>query len=53
MIPINFEINLSKVKVTEIVDMLVYRPNLVRMISRNITDIVSSNLTQTFVLECR
>ena len=53
MIPIDFEINLSKVKVSEIVDMLVCKPKIVRMINRQRIDRVSSNLTQTFFLECR
>ena len=33
MIPIDFEINLSKVKVTEIVDMLVYIENTYTVLS--------------------
>ena len=52
MIPIDLVIKLSKVKVTETVDMLVYRPTLVWMINRHGIDKVSSNLTQTFVFEC-
>ena len=53
MILIDFEINLSKVKVTETINMLVCRSNLVWMITRHEIDIGSSNLAQTFVLECR
>ena len=52
MIPIDFEINLSKVKVTETVSMLVYRQNLVCMITRHgLTQVCQ--IWQTCVLECR
>ena len=48
MIPIDFEINLSKVKVTETINMLVYRLNLVLMITRHGIDKGSSNLAQSY-----
>ena len=39
MIPIDFEVNWSKVKVTVTVNILIYRPNLVWMITRRRIDL--------------
>ena len=44
MIPNNFEVNKSKVKVTVTVIMLTYRQDLVRMITRHRIDLGLSNL---------
>ena len=46
---LKFEVIWSKVKVTVTVNILIYRPNLVRMISRHRIDLGSSNLEKTFV----
>ena len=53
MIPIDFEVNWSKVKVTVTVNILMYRPNFVRMITRHRIDLGLSNIVNTLVLECR
>ena len=45
MIPMDFEVNLWKVKVTVTVNMLIYKPNLVQMI----IDLGLSNFAHTFV----
>ena len=50
MIPIDIEANRSKVKVTVTFNMLTYRPNLVRMITRHRYDLGLSNLAQTCIL---
>ena len=49
MIPIDFEVNGSKVKVTVTFNMLTYRANLVQMITRHRIDLALSNLAQTCV----
>ena len=48
-----FEVNRSKVKVTVTINILTYRPNFVRMITRQRIDLGLSNVAQAFVLECR
>ena len=53
MIPIDFEVNWSKVKFTVTVNILIYRPNLFLMITRHRIDLGSSYLAQTWVSECR
>ena len=50
MIPIDFEVNWPKVKVT--VTVLIHRPNLVGMMTRPRIDLGLSNL-QTFALAYR
>ena len=52
MIPIDFEVNRSKVKVTVTFNIWTYRPNLVRVITRHRIDLGLSNLAQTCVLGC-
>ena len=49
MIPIDFEVNQSKAKVTVTFNMLTCGTNLVQMISRHKIDLGLSNFTQTCI----
>ena len=52
MIPISFEINSSKVKVTVAFKLMIYRPNLVQMITTDRIYLGYSNSVHIFILDC-